>query len=125
MNREKKSRAFQDGRFIYQKSSMVQDALKFWKSLYYDLDQKFINDFTGLTDKNGNEIYEGDIMSCPFSHGVKNRKEKNYNCFVYWSDYNVGFVILIPKNLGSYRRIPTFQQCEVIGNIFQNPELIK
>ena len=62
--REVKFRAWQDNGFIYQASNMVQDANKFWQKLYYDLDDKFIMQYTGLKDKNGKEIYEGDIIKC-------------------------------------------------------------
>lgn len=65
--------------------------------------------YTGLKDKNGKEIYEGDIMISEFS------SEK---VIVEWKDlgdagatYGVGF--------------NAYEGDEVIGDIYSNPELIK
>ncbi|AYW36548.1 YopX family protein [Capnocytophaga canimorsus] len=79
-----------------------------------------IGQFTGLYDKNGNEIYEGDILA-PIS------KE---------SFYYVGFesgMFCIYNNLGRWatmeRGIEIYKELnidfEIIGNIYQNSELVK
>lgn len=68
--------------------------------------------FTGLKDKNGKEIYEGDIFTC---------KDQNYTesviflegCFV--SDFNK---IEISNSI-------QYENIEIIGNIYENPELLK
>lgn len=64
-----------------------------------------IGQYTGLQDKNGVEIYEGDILH--FSDGSQH--------VVMWDEYECGFNIL---EYGIYL-------CEVIGNIHDNPELLK
>lgn len=68
--------------------------------------------FTGLYDKNGKEIYEGDILlhnnikrTVIFEKGAFVLEQKNLTCVREW------------WNFAKY--------CEIIGNIYENPELIK
>lgn len=84
--------------------------------------------FTGLTDKNGVDIYDGDILSAPFANGeyAKNIKHKIFNVAVTITPEN-GASMNFPKDAwrGNYRWYPHFIECEVIGNIHQNPELLE
>jgi uncharacterized phage protein (TIGR01671 family) len=70
--------------------------------------------YTGLKDKNGKEIYEGDIVRFSFKHGDVVR-------FVEWSYPYSGWA------MGGHKYTP--EECEVfgevIGNIYENPELLK
>lgn len=82
-------------------------------SQYYTLSIENANlqQFTGLKDKNGKEIYEGDIMDarpeCGGIHDVK---------FLY--EYHVaGLGIDCSGNMG-------MEHMEIIGNIYENPELL-
>ncbi len=67
--------------------------------------------FTGLHDKNGKEIYEGDIVD--FGNKIQYEVE--------WSPENAMFHLKGPNDIYSL----IFNECEVIGNIYENPELIK
>lgn len=67
--------------------------------------------FTGLLDKNGKEIYEGDIVNLEDSQ-YKALPNGNYK--VYWS--NSGFM---PFRSFGY----IVENSEIIGNIYENPEL--
>ena len=77
-----------------------------------------IMQFTGLTDKKGVEIYEGDIVK-----SVGN-EEHNGMVGIFPIEFNKGMFSL------SYQTIRLdyfleYYKIEVIGNIYQNPELIK
>jgi len=68
---------------------------------------------TGLQDKNGKEIFEGDII------GWENPVDGNTQALVTYgvAQYTSGF------NFGMSPNIVKF--CEVIGNIYENSELLK
>ena len=74
-----------------------------------------VMEFTGLQDKNGKEIYEGDIIQCNANTGVVEWDNIRLNPFDYIStmDYIHG---VVPKY--------TTDKTVIIGNIYENPELI-
>jgi uncharacterized phage protein (TIGR01671 family) len=70
--------------------------------------------FTGLSDKNGKDIYDGDIVKRSLSGSNPTTTDK-----VYFQ--NGSFVI----GEGDFiRTISSFCTLEVIGNIYENPELL-
>ena len=78
--------------------------------------------FTGLCDKNGKKIYDGDIMrhkdaTIPEDLGFE----------IIWNEY-LFFAIRIRKNIDGTNEKSKFgkyfEYCEIIGNIHENPELL-
>lgn len=75
------------------------------------IDQNSVGQFTGLYDKNGKEIYEGDILG-----GGRTGRYK----VVY---LNAAFRIVDLHNAYIYE--PQYAEClTIIGNIHDNPELL-
>jgi uncharacterized phage protein (TIGR01671 family) len=72
-----------------------------------------INQFTGLTDKNGKEIYEGDICNT--------RDGDLLTCY----DYNSFIYMVLFSEEHSGVNGYSQKELEVIGNIYENPELLK
>ena len=80
--------------------------------MYHYSDCKNLMQYTGLKDKNGKEIYEGDILGFEV---IRNFKEITvYHFAVTWDFENAGWIQFSPKN-----------KIVVIGNIYENPELLK
>ena len=79
--------------------------------LHFD-DYECIMQSTGLKDKNGKEIFEGDVVKCNGLLGtIKSLKAMWICSFVKYNNYQkVGFFA---------------QEIEVVGNIYENPELLE
>jgi len=77
-----------------------------------------VGQFTGLTDKNGKKIYEGDLCKVDISRYDSRIKNRSYAITdVRW--YDSGLILSgVTQDLWETGRI------EVIGSIHDNPELI-
>ena len=74
--------------------------------------------FTGLIDKNGKEIWEGDIVRCSYGTG---KVIFNVGCYmVSWLDDLEAYNEFLFSRKGTYKR-KNDEEFEVIGNIYQNP----
>lgn len=99
--------------------SVCSQALTSVDKALYEVETDTIGQFTGLLDKNGKEIYEGDAVANDFGNGlVVNMEVKWYAGGGYWAlqeiagDDTMHFVADYLKEI------------EVIGNIHDNPELL-
>lgn len=85
------------------------------------IDNLILMQFTGLHDKNGKEIYEGDVLR------VWTREKSGYD-YVGKVEYESAKFILIFGEV-KFPFVPVLSMCaassEVIDNIYSNPELLK
>jgi uncharacterized phage protein (TIGR01671 family) len=81
------------------------------KKLRATVDVKSVGQYTGLKDKNGIDVYESDLL------GIWMRKGKDRKQYIHqikWNDEKACFDLPAPLN-----------EFEVIGNIYENKELLK
>lgn len=105
----------------------------------YEVIPESVGQFTGLHDKNEKKIFEGDVLKIISS--VKGeimdntrafQSAKREDCAVVLWNYKTGGYKLKVYHKGKYKRIANFAighlwvyKAEVIGNIYDNPELLR
>lgn len=81
---------------------------------------------TGLKDKNGKLIYEGDIVKMPFVEPILNYMPSEENTeFAKIEEFKGCFTILYLDNSQRAYLYQWNDKIEVLGNIYENPELLK
>lgn len=95
-------------------------------SSFLDENNFVVQQFTGLQDKNGRDIFEGDIVllqegQCDFA------EKHTCEIFVKQTDHSAAFFHARPLPRDDrYRQFSLYRNTyEIIGNIFENPELLK
>jgi uncharacterized phage protein (TIGR01671 family) len=88
---------------------------------YLENQNMVVMQYTGLKDKNGKEICEGDIV-LGFDSGYYRQPQKmkiEYRTYPY-----AGWYMVPADNLRPHLMDDSQQETEVIGNIYENPELL-
>ena len=88
--------------------------LSFDSGTFYKVDPSTVGQFTGLTDKNGKKIFEGDIVANERERGVVSYGDFNCDCCYGVFGWSFGNADI--------RKYNTY---EVNGNIHDNPELLE
>lgn len=131
-----------EGQYVYITNPLTEDGKPIkhlicnGTNIFNDLiDPDTLCQYTGLTDKNGKKIWENDILRYSYNYDgspfLKDGEEIKYRVgAVFWSEWRGSWAVCGRGNkkytnndVFKYNRNPN--RAEVIGNIFDNPELLE
>ena len=120
---DKNGKRFLNGFYLYTGSCVGNAEIGVWNNaetdiVFDDYPQLILSQYTGLKDKNGKEIYEGDMLS------VNGRNSGLPVVVIYEDGAFMGAytdsTFKYPLNSVELH----LQKTEVIGNVYENPELL-
>ena len=88
----------------------------------YEVDQETVCQYTGLTDNNGRKIFENDVVAYMDTYSTDNGYAES-DCVgkVLWCEEELYFYVTERLSAESWE---VLEDCYVIGNIFDNSELL-
>ena len=88
---------------------------------YFNDEEMILMQYTGLKDKNGKEIYEGDIVTAIIN--IDFEEDLNIRGSVIYDDGETCYKAITKEN--DEYTLGWLDYLEVIGNIYENPELLE
>ena len=126
LNREIKFRVWNtDTKSFYDDVSMdisgvIRDNQGWWAD--YEL---IVQQYTGLKDKNDKEIYQGDVLIYESEIREHEGRSTKAGEIVWYDNFCWAFRYGDKNDVWFLNSDFDFEKCKVIGNIFENPELLK
>ena len=93
-------------------------------TVHVEIDIKTLGQYTGLHEKNGTEIYEGDVVRYKQAEGgILSPSGNSYICVIKWGPMHGWECVNIESEYKKYTLASS--HFEVLGNIHENPELLE
>jgi len=93
-----------------------------WEQFWALADKKTVGEYTGLLDKQGKDIYEGDIVQYGKNRGLIK------DIWTYqWLQVEVDDGVIVHDILDKFRHlqeITGLERSTIIGNVYENPNLL-
>lgn len=97
----------------------LEKEVKSHANVMYSFDEIELMQSTGLVDENGKEVFEGDVLLTYDDELAK----------VYWDDVLAGWFVDFIYEIAELSEVADIQSsrsiCNIIGNIYENPELME
>ena len=118
--------------WLYGEDAHIEGALGFSEDFWPKVDPATVGQYTGLTDKNGKRIFEGDVVKAHYRNTAKadfvEQVVFHNGCFKALWIMDGGGKMLAPLADGvphlPQDKSPYMEWCEVIGNIHDNKSLL-
>lgn len=99
-------------------------------AFWHNVDPETIGQYAGLKDKNGNKIFEGDIVKAKSLFGEQKVLEISWHEYLSgWGTKDYSIDDSFPEEIKTQRfvcsGIVPFHDIEIIGNIYENKELLQ
>ena len=102
---------------VRDKAYIIEYNTGFPSARYFEVDPSTVGQYTGLTDKNGKKIFDGDIIL---------RRYVRPNFLVKYSEEDTEYqAIFFGGGCASLYKYLSSKESKVIGNIHDNPELLE
>lgn len=105
---------------FFKETTKIYGELVQWREI--EVIPETVGQFTGLTDKNGKKIFEGDIVKGDLGLGYGDNEK--HIAYIEYQEDGMSFCLveILEEDFGKCAEIS--DDLEVIGNIYDNPELL-